>query len=111
MNLTREELLRQKALVEEQLRWIDAKLAESGDDASPEVETSVTPAPQPVVTPAPAASTPVTPIAAGTSTMDFSSDGPAEGITSEQKVGCFILVVLVCAGILAALFLLPYLLY
>lgn len=109
MSFSREELLRQKALVEEQLRWIDAKLAETGQAPS---STALPPSaaqpslqPQEVTSPAPAmASTSV-------SGMEFASNGPSEGITSAQKIGCFILVVLVCAGVLAALFVLPYLLY
>lgn len=114
MKLSREELLRQRALVKEQLRWLNAKLAESASE---------TVASQPVSTPGTSPELPAelvqpiqvtTPETSGRTSwpkVDFAGDGSGEGVTTAQKIGCFVLVVFFCLGILGLLFVLPYLLY
>lgn len=120
MRLSREELLRQKALVEEQLRWIETKLEEdSPAGGSPPMVPKATPQTQSVRSENAEANESRRPdtgsssfeLIAGSTAVDYVGNGPAEGITTGQKVGCLVLFVVVCLGALATLFVLPYLLY
>ena len=109
MSLHREELLRQKALIQKQLEWVDEKLAEcEASEGSQVNQPSERPLSDEVERPI-----------VETESMDsesfssshFNGNDPAEGITVGQKFGCLILVIIICAGALATLFVLPYLIY
>lgn len=133
MEIDREELLRQKALIEDQLRWIESKLAQTskGDKPVPAPETI-----SPTATPASPA-TPATPLpvaranlpivtetltrdsavspsveeAATTFEQEFAGKSDPGTVTPLQKIGCALIAIAICVGVLAAMFLLPYIIY
>ncbi|QYY35749.1 hypothetical protein [Ruficoccus sp. ZRK36] len=128
MEISREDLLKHKAALQQQLEWIDQQLAKEGSTQSPPTGT---PTPQPTEDPgrefaeanrrfqaaSAAAPTPapVPPEPAATvqpaHVPDLSSKAPMDGLSGTQKLGCAAVAIGICLGILFALFALPYLLY
>jgi hypothetical protein len=108
---SREELLRQKALVEEQLTWLNRQLEET--EPAPEAQrlpgAEVTPPPPAAVThrPEPTRAPPHAPLPATTPPLD----SPAQGLAPSAKWGCIGLALGLAALILFLLFGLPYLIY
>lgn len=130
MEIDREELLRQKALIEDQLRWIESKLAQTskGDKPVPPPETiSPTPTPATPATPLPAEKanlpivtetltrdsvvSPSVEEAATTFEQEFTGQSDPGTVTPLQKIGCALIAIAICVGVLAAMFLLPYIIY
>ncbi|WOO41203.1 hypothetical protein [Rubellicoccus peritrichatus] len=130
MEIDREELLRQKALIEDQLRWIESKLAQTSEsEKSSPVAESISNSPVPKTSPKPqseekeklpiitetlardSAPTSSTPETAATLGAEFTGQNDPGTVTPLQKFGCALIAIGVCVGILAALFLLPYLIY
>lgn len=121
MEVDREELLRQKALIEEQLRWIESKLAQPDDEVKPRNtsggDESIRPVSiekqplTPEATTQKSEATPATPLLTspvGGSFTDNKADGTLSG---REKIGCALIAIAICVGILVALFALPYLIY
>lgn len=132
MEISREDLLKQKAALEQQLQWVNRMLAASGGDA-PAAPIPSPSAPMPDSTPeaphdpgadfeaanrryqSPAAPEPVP--AAGTPPYTLPQElqeTPSASVGTfslAQKIGCFAIAAGICLGILFALFVLPYLIY
>jgi hypothetical protein len=114
MKLTREELLRQKALVEQQLEWIDLKLRQL-DSGIPPDQPPPPPKQHPVPVPPEKTRTPPPPGEIATPSvsavdeaqdLDFTPNTSTAGV----KIGCILTGVLASALALFLLFGLPYLL-
>jgi hypothetical protein len=100
MRISREELLRQKALVEAQLAWLNHKLAET---EPPSQETLETPLRE---TSTPAKSSEEQPVA-----LNFPDSAGPGTLTFTHKIGCLLFAGLACATILFLIYVLPYLIY
>lgn len=116
MELNRDELLRQKALIEEQLRWIESKLAEQSDD-SKEEHASRTATTDETQTPSAEADQEIELESISQASVDFESgeaitdNSTAGTLTRREKIGCAVIVLLFCIGILIIFFVLPYWIY
>ena len=119
MRLTREELLRQRQLLEEQLRWIDGKLQnleqETGERGKLTLRTrqksAVTPNPTSTPQPKPPAPAPRRIPLFAQEEPAFDLPRPSGGINAMTKLGCFGLALLLALLFLATLFLLPSWIY
>ncbi len=128
MDISREELLRQKALLEEHLAWIEQKLrediAEGAGAPKPDATKQEPSLPSlPPATPSEPSDSPQ-PTVAATETAQVASlpedlahllgkehAEPTTSITEREKWGCIIVAILFAAAIVAALFILPDYLY
>ena len=113
MNLTKEELLHQKALVENHLRWLDSKIAGfSANDPATLARDAAAPIPVPHTSAEATASvghdnayTPAVSSPTPTHTFDeFPATDNLGGITLGQKVGCIGFAVLICVLFVGLLF-------
>lgn len=133
MEISREDLLKQKATLEQQLQWVNRMLAESRADAPVATPTASqtphTPARDPAPTPDPgedfeaanrryqsAAIPEPAPTAAPppySLPQEFQEGQPTSvgTFSMAQKIGCFAIAAGICLGILFALFVLPYIIY
>ncbi|MBC2595377.1 hypothetical protein H5P28_14005 [Ruficoccus amylovorans] len=121
MEISREDLLKQKAALEQQLQLVNHLLAQSGADeadAPPASPLRTTTSQQPVsgppgILPAPAA--PHTPSASGDGPSPlYAPETPPKDLgtfSTGQKIGCLAIGIGICIGILFAFFVLPYLIY
>lgn len=107
MALDRDELIRQKALIEEQLRWVNQKLSELRPTTKAHAHTKAESAEASSPTPAMPPPAPGPQIDA----EDFNTGDPATGVTTLQKLGCVVFAILLVAGALFLMFILPHLIY
>ena len=127
MEISREDLLKQKAALEQQLQWVNRMLGEAGADAPVATPTASptphTPARDPgadfeaanrryqgTATPEPAP-IPGTPPFSLPDELQEAQTTSVGTFSLAQKIGCFAIAAGICLGILFALFVLPYLIY
>lgn len=119
MEISREELLRQKQLLEEQLDWVNRKLDQAGEKAISSDPAAQPEAEDPGRAFAEAAQHFVQPAAdSKTQQADQALEAYAERSTANngqlskaEKIGCAALGLGLAGGVLFALFILPYLIY
>lgn len=100
MKVPLEELLRQRALVQEHLNWLDKQISL----AKGEQETSH---PTAAATP----SQPANATSPEETTLPLLPDKPEEALPPYAKIGCIALGILFCLFFLFLIFVLPYLIY